>query len=599
MEERKQFSLQEVADMLGVSKKTVQRWIKDEKLEAVSLGKKKFIKKEELERFQMENEQEGIQEVPEQLVVEKVDSKTELFKKLWSLATKLRGQIDGWDFKQYILGFMFYRYISENFTKYINNIETEVLDSNFKYENQKDEDIESGRENLVNDKGFFIKPSQLFSNVYKNAKNDENLNITLAEIFKDIESSTIGNPSEETFKGLFEDMDLTSTKLGKDYTDKKKTLLGILKVVNSIELIDGYGHIQNDMFGDAYEYLMGMYASEAGKSGGEYFTPQEVSEILANIVTNGKTKIDKIYDPTCGSGSLLLKAAKVIGKDNIGSYYGQELNPTTYNLCRINMHLHDINYSRIDIKNDNTLTRPKHLDLAGKFDAVVANPPYSIKAVDTDSKEREYDLDINDPRFSPAGVVAPDRTLDYAFVMHILYSMSENSTGAIVLPLGAFHRSIKEEDIIRGYLVDNNYVDAVITLPQDVFFGTGIQTGILVLKKNKTDNSILFIDGTKEFERITTTGARRVTKNILTEENIKTISDLYSNRAEVEGKTTLKTNDEVKEAGYNLASSNYFKNTEELTSDDFINTIFDYYQYKINASRNEFEEKSEDTKDGE
>lgn len=594
MEEKKyQYSIKEVSEMLSVSTKTIKRWIDDGKITAVNLGKKKFIKSEELKRFQDEYEQEGTQVVPEQLSKSSVDKKGELLKKLWSLASNLRGQIDGWDFKQYILGFMFFRYISENFAKYINDIETQATGKPFRYEDQIDEDVEPAREGLINDKGFFIKPSQLFSNIIKTAESDDNLNVTLNNVFKDIEASTVGTSGEDSFKGLFEDVDLTSNKLGKTYSDKKKTLLGILKVINSIQLTDEYGNIQNDLFGDAYEYLMGMYASEAGKSGGEYFTPQEVSEILANIVCNGKERIEKIYDPTCGSGSLLLKAGKIIGKDNVGGFYGQELNSTTYNLCRINMHLHDVNYSKFDIKNDDTLTRPQHMSLAGKFDAIVANPPYSLKAVDPETKERKYDLDINDTRFSPAGIIAPDRTLDYAFVMHILYHLSENGTAAIVLPIGALHRSVKEEDTIREYLVKNNYVDAVINLPEDIFFGTGTQTAVLVLKKSKKDNTILFVDGSSEFKRVTTTGSRRVTKNILRDEDIKFISDLYKNRSEVNGKATLKTIDEVGKTGYNIAPSSYFRNEDALTSDDFINTIFDYYQYKIASSRNEIDTSEE------
>ena len=491
---------------------------------------------------------------------------------------------------------LFYRYISEHFAKEINDNErnSDFPDPDFKYEEFSDEFAECEKERLVNDFGFFIKPSELFCNVYKNAKTNNDLNITLGNIFKSIEASAIGHSSEESVKGLFSDINFSNEKLGKNFDDRRQTIIGVMNVIASITLVDNYGNLENDLFGDAYEYLMGMYASEAGRSGGEYFTPQEVSEIIARIGTYGKTTLSSAYDPTCGSGSLLLKAVKIIGADNIYNFYGQELNTTTYNLCRINMHLHGINYAHFDIKNNDTLKNPQHLDK--KFELVVANPPYSLNAIDDDGNRR-YDLNVNDPRFAPAGVVAPDNALDYAFVMHCLYHLAENGMALIVLPLGAFHRSSKAEDAIRKYLVDGNYVDGVITLPENVFYGTGFQTGILVLKKNKTTNDILFVDGSKEFEKVTLKGARRTTKNVLKKENIDNIVNFYVNRKDVAEKAIVKTNDEVKNAGYNICSNNYIKIEKELTSDDFVNCTIDYYQYQINAGRNDVENGVRDNKE--
>lgn len=591
--EKENFSLQEVADKLGCSKKTVQRLVESGKIQAHTIagGTKQFVKKIDLEEFIKNNETIENQEQPEQLRKDNnsINKKEELFKKLWTLATRLRGQMEGWDFKNYILGMMFYRYISEHFAKVINDYEaqSDCPDPDFKYENLEDEIAESQKTDLVSDYGYFIKPSELFINIYKNAKSNNDLNITLNNIFRAIESSANGTPSEDDMKGLFSDINFSNEKLGKTYEDRRKTILGVMDAIAGIELVDDYGNIENDLFGDAYEYLMGMYASEAGRSGGEYFTPQEVSEIIARIGTYGKTKINGAYDPTCGSGSLLLKAAKVIGVDNITRFCGQELNSTTYNLCRINMHLHGVNYGKFDIKNDDTLLNPQHLN--EKFELIVANPPYSLKAVDDDG-HRRYDLDINDARFAPAGVVAPDNALDYAFVMHILYHLAENGTALIVLPLGAFHRSNKNEDAIRKYLVDYNFVDGVITLPENVFYGTGFQTGILVLKKNKTTSDILFVDGSKEFEKVTLKGARRTTKNVLRPENINNIVKYYTERKDVEEKAVIKTNEDVKNAGYNICSNNYIKTEKELTSDDFIETTIDYYQYQINAGRNNIKE---------
>ncbi len=472
---------------------------------------------------------------------------------IWRIANDLRGSVDGWDFKQYVLGMLFYRFISENLTYYINDLEHENTgNEQFDYAQLSDVDAEFGRHETVINKGFYILPSELFVNVRKQAKNDPNLNETLSTIFKNIEHSAKGTSSEDDLKGLFADLDVNSNKLGSTVEKRNQQLVKLLDAIGDLPL-GNYGDNSIDAFGDAYEYLMAMYASNAGKSGGEYYTPQEVSELLAKITTVDKTQVNKVYDPCCGSGSLLLKFAKVLGKDNVRQgFYGQEINLTTYNLCRINMFLHDINYSHFNIANENTLTHPAHWD-DEPFDAIVSNPPYSINWEGDNSS-----VLINDPRFSPAGVLAPKSKADLAFTMHMLHWLSTSGTAAIVEFPGVLYRGGAEQKI-RKYLIENNYVDAVIQLPPDLFFGTTIATCILVLKKSKNDNKTLFIDASAE-------KVREGNKNKLSPDNIQKILDAFIERKDIEHFAKLVDNSEVAENEYNIAVSSYVeqKDTREV-----------------------------------
>lgn len=469
--------------------------------------------------------------------------RAELHKTIWRIANDLRGAVDGWDFKTYVLGTLFYRFISENLTAYINSGERKAGDESFNYETLSDDQAEFGRDVTVDEKGFYMLPSELFVNVRKEAKNDQNLNETLAKVFNNIEGSAVGTKSENDLKGLFDDLDVNSSKLGNTVAQRNERLVKLLDAVGDLKLGD-FADNSIDAFGDAYEYLMTMYASSAGKSGGEFFTPQEVSELLARITLVGKSEVNKVYDPACGSGSLLLQYAKVLGKGNVrDGFFGQELNLTTYNLCRINMFLHDINYEKFDIALGDTLTEPAHWD-DEPFDAIVSNPPYSTKW-EGDANP----LLINDPRFEPAGVLAPKSAADLAFTMHMLSWLSVNGTAAIVEFPGVMYRSGAEQKI-RKYLIDNNYVDAVIQLPADLFFGTTIATCILVLKKSKSDNKTLFIDASAEF-------VRSGTKNKLTEENRGKVLDAYIARVDVEYFARLVDNSEIAENDYNLSISSY------------------------------------------
>ncbi len=473
----------------------------------------------------------------------KEQERDELHRAIWAIADDLRGAVDGWDFKNYVLGTMFYRYISENLTNYINDGEIEAGNVDFDYAEMSDEEAESAREGLVEEKGFFIPPSELFWNVVKTAPTDENLNMTLESVFRHIEESAQGSPSEDDFKGLFDDFDVNNNKLGSTVAKRNERLVKLLNGVAEMDLGD-IKHHDIDAFGDAYEYLMGMYASNAGKSGGEFYTPAEVSELLTRLGTVGKTEINKVYDPACGSGSLLLKAEKILGKDGVrNGFYGQEINITTYNLCRINMFLHDIDFDKFDIACEDTLTNPQHWD-DEPFDLIVSNPPYSIKW-EGDSNP----LLINDPRFAPAGVLAPKSKADMAFIMHALSWLSPSGTASIVCFPGIMYRGGAEQKI-RKYLVDNNFIDCIIQLPSNLFFGTSIATCIMVMKKNKTDNKILFLDATNECVKVTN-------NNKLTAENINHIVDAFVSREEVEHFTHLASYDEVAGNDYNLSVSTY------------------------------------------
>lgn len=481
--------------------------------------------------------------------MKKEQERNELHRAIWAIADDLRGSVDGWDFKSYVLGMMFYRFISENLTNYINELEHSSGNASFDYAKMSDEEAEFARSEMVNTKGFFILPSELFCNVQTKAENDENLNMTLDKIFKNIEESAQGTISEANFSGLFDDLDVNSNKLGGTVAKRNKSLVRLLNGIKSMKLGD-YQSNSIDAFGDAYEYLMGMYASNAGKSGGEFFTPQEVSELLTRIAVCGKTEINKIYDPACGSGSLLLKAAKVLskngenGKDKIRQgFFGQEINLTTYNLCRINMFLHDIECDKFDIAHEDTLINPQHWD-DEPFEAIVSNPPYSIKWEGDDNP-----VLINDPRFSPAGVLAPKSKADMAFIMHSLSWLAANGTAAIVCFPGIMYRGGAEKKI-RQYLVDNNFIDCVIQLPDNLFYGTTIATCIMVLKKGKKDNTTLFIDASKEYKKETN-------NNKLTAKNLDNIFNCYKNRENVQYVAKLATIGEIAEQDYNLSVSTY------------------------------------------
>ena len=426
----------------------------------------------------------------------KEQERDELHRTIWNMANDLRGSVDGWDFKQYVLGMLFYRYISENFVKFVNAGELEAGNKDFDYAKLDDEIAEEAREDLVQSKGYFILPSQLFCNVKEKAPNNENLNETLESVFRNIEGSAQGHDSEDDFKGLFDDIDVNSNKLGGTVAKRNEKLVKLLNGVADMNLGSVKDH-EFDAFGDAYEYLMSMYASNAGKSGGEFYTPADVSVLLTKLGTAGKTEINKVYDPACGSGSLLLKIEKVLGKDAVrGGFYGQEINITTYNLCRINMFLHDVGFDRFNIACEDTLITPKHRE-DGPFELIVSNPPYSIKWEGKDNP-----LLINDPRFAPAGVLAPKSKADMAFIMHSLSLLATDGTAAIVCFPGIMYRGGAEQKI-RQYLVDNSYIDCIIQLPGNLFFGTSIATCIMVMKKNRSNNSILFIDASNEYIKVT------------------------------------------------------------------------------------------------
>lgn len=486
----------------------------------------------------------------------KEQERDELHRAIWAIADELRGSVDGWDFKNYVLGTMFYRYISENLTSYINDGEIEAGNIDFDFAQMSDEDAEEAREGLVEEKGFFILPSELFANIKKKSNADmewakAHLNEKLEAIFRHIEESSQGSEAESDLAGLFDDFDVNSNKLGSTVAKRNEKLVKLLNGVADMNL----GSVQDhdiDAFGDAYEYLMTMYASNAGKSGGEFFTPADVSELLTRLGTVGKTEVNKVYDPACGSGSLLLKSLKILGKEGVrNGFYGQEVNITTYNLCRINMFLHDVGFDKFDVACEDTLTAPQHWD-DEPFELIVSNPPYSIKWAGSDDATL-----INDPRFAPAGVLAPKSKADLAFIMHSLSWLANNGTAAIVCFPGIMYRGGAEKKI-RQYLIDNNFIDCIIQLPSNLFFGTSIATCIMVMKKNKTDNRTLFIDASNECVKVTN-------NNKLTPENIDRIVDIFTKREEVEYIAHLASYDEIKENDFNLSVSTYVeaKDTRE------------------------------------
>ncbi|MCK9097943.1 type I restriction-modification system subunit M [Haemophilus influenzae] len=484
-----------------------------------------------------------------------IQQRAELQRRIWQIANDVRGSVDGWDFKQYVLGTLFYRFISENFANYI-----EAGDESVNYAQLPDEIITPDiKTDAIKTKGYFIYPSQLFKNVAANAGSNPNLNTDLKQIFTDIENSATGFPSEQDIKGLFADFDTTSNRLGNTVKDKNDRLTAVLKGVAELD----FGKFEDnhiDLFGDAYEYLISNYAANAGKSGGEFFTPQSVSKLIAQIAMHGQTSVNKIYDPAAGSGSLLLQAKKQFDEHIIEEgFFGQEINHTTYNLARMNMFLHNINYDKFDIALGNTLMEPQFGD-DKPFDAIVSNPPYSVKWVGSDDPTL-----INDERFAPAGVLAPKSKADFAFILHALSYLSGKGRAAIVSFPGIFYRGGAEQKI-RQYLVDNNYVDAVIALAPNLFFGTNIAVNILVLSKHKPNTQTQFIDASGLFKSATN-------NNILEEEHIEQILKLFADKEDVPHLAKSISFEDIVKNDYNLAVSSYVeqKDTREVINIDELN----------------------------
>ncbi|WP_263080041.1 type I restriction-modification system subunit M [Endozoicomonas sp. Mp262] len=468
-----------------------------------------------------------------------MQQRKELHRQIWQIANDVRGAVDGWDFKQYVLGALFYRFISENFASYI-----EGGDDSIDYAKLDDGVITPEiRDDAIKTKGYFIYPSELFANIVKNASKNDSLNTDLADIFKDIESSANGYPSEVDIKGLFADFDTTSNRLGNTVANKNLRLTAVLKGVAGLDFGDFHGS-DIDLFGDAYEFLISNYAANAGKSGGEFFTPQQVSKLIAQLAMHGQTSINKIYDPACGSGSLLLQAKKHFDAHIIeDGFFGQELNHTTYNLARMNMFLHNINYDKFNMQLGNTLTEP-HFGDDKPFDAIVSNPPYSVKWIGSGDPTL-----INDDRFAPAGVLAPKSKADFAFVMHALNYLSAKGRAAIVCFPGIFYRGGAEKKI-RQYLVDNNYVETVISLAPNLFYGTTIAVNILVLSKHKTDTRIQFIDASGLFNKGTN-------NNLLTDQHIDKIIQVFDSKEDIAHFAKAETLENIAENDYNLSVSSY------------------------------------------
>lgn len=523
----------------------------------------------------------------ESSVITATAQRDELHRRIWQISNDCRSSVDGWDFKNYVLGLLFYRFISENIQSFINSFDNDFDD----YKDLTDEELkkyEGIKEECINSKGFFIKPSELFCNVRKLARTDENLNITLETALKNIEGSSQGTASEGDFKGLFDDIDLNSNRLSTSTKQRNEKLAKMLNAIGDLDFgTNGdYNNHQIDVFGDAYEFLMTMYASNAGKSGGEFFTPQEVSELLAKLTLvdrnepdNFKKRVRKVYDPACGSGSLLLKFAKVLGGDNVRQgFFGQEINITTYNLARMNMFLHNINYDNFDIQLGDTLLNPKHMD-EQPFEAIVSNPPYSIKWAG-----KSNPILINDVRYSPAGVLAPKRAADLAFTMHMLHHLASDGACAIVEFPGVLYRSGAEQQI-RKYLVEQNFVDCIIQLPQNLFFGAQIATCIIVLRKNKDNESsgkTIFIDASELF-------IHQGNKNKLSQENIDAILKAYIERKEIPHFVKIATIEEIREKDFNLSVSSYVekKDTREKVDIDTLNKEIDETVEKISNLRAE------------
>jgi type I restriction enzyme M protein len=500
-----------------------------------------------------------------------IQQRATLQSKIWKIANDVRGAVDGWDFKQYVLGTLFYRFISENFVNYI-----EADDKNINYANLADQIITHKlKDCAIKTKGYFIYPSQLFVNIVKNAHNNNDLNTCLAKIFAEIEKSAIGYDSENNIKGLFADFDTTSNRLGNTVKDKNARLTAVLKGVAELEFGD-FNDNKIDLFGDAYEFLISNYATNAGKSGGEFFTPQNVSKLIASLVMHKKTTVNKIYDPACGSGSLLLQARKHFDNHIIEEgFFGQELNHTTYNLARMNMFLHNIGYNKFNIQLGNTLLHPC---FGGDkpFDAIVSNPPYSVKWIGSDDPTL-----INDDRFAPAGVLAPKSKADFAFVLHALSYLSSKGRAAIVCFPGIFYRGGAEQKI-RQYLVDNNYVETIISLATNLFYGTSIAVIILVLAKNKINTTTQFIDASSLFKKETN-------NNILTESHIDEIMQIFDSKQNIDHFARSVPYNEIVAKDYNLSVSSYIeaKDNREATDITKLNAEITTTVAKINQLRSE------------
>ena len=501
----------------------------------------------------------------------------ELKRRIWQIANDVRGTVDGWDFKQYVLGALFYRFISENFARYI-----EGGDDSFRYEDIADDngDLAAIKDDAIKTNGYFIYPSQLFANVVANANDNENLNTDLKAIFTAIESSAMGYDSEEDIKGLFDDFDTTSNRLGKTVKDKNTRLAAVLKGVNELD----FGHFEDseiDLFGDAYEFLIGNYAANAGKSGGEFFTPQHVSKLIAQLAIHGQTSVNKIYDPAAGSGSLLLQAKKHMDDHLIeDGFYGQEVNHTTYNLARMNMFLHNVNYDKFNMQLGNTLTDP-HFKEDKPFDAIVSNPPYSVKWIGSDDPTL-----INDDRFAPASVLAPKSKADFAFVLHTLNYLSSKGRAAIVCFPGIFYRGGAEQKI-RQYLVDNNFVETVISLAPNLFYGTTIAVNILVLSKHKTDTKVQFIDASGEdfFKKETN-------NNVMSDTHVEEIMKLFDRKENVEHVAkSVRMETIAEENDYNLSVSTYVeaKDTREAVNITELNQEIEATVSKIDDLRKDID----------
>ena len=497
--------------------------------------------------------------------------RAELQAKIWKIANEVRGSVDGWDFKQFVLGTLFYRFISENFTNYI-----EGGDDSVDYANLADSVITPEiKDDAIKTKGYFIYPSQLFVNVAANANTNPNLNTDLKAIFDAIESSANGYPSEEDIKGLFADFDTTSTRLGNTVENKNSRLAAVLKGVEELNF-GKFEDNQIDLFGDAYEFLISNYAANAGKSGGEFFTPQHVSKLIAQLAMHKQTSVNKIYDPACGSGSLLLQAKKHFHNHIIEEgFFGQEINHTTYNLARMNMFLHNINYDKFNIALGNTLIDPQFGD-DKPFDAIVSNPPYSVNWIGSDDPTL-----INDDRFAPAGVLAPKSKADFAFVLHALSYLSSKGRAAIVCFPGIFYRGGAEQKI-RKYLVDNNFVETVISLAPNLFYGTSIAVNILVLSKNKRDTKTQFIDASGEdfFKKVTN-------NNMLEDKHIEKIMDIFDRKEDVKYIAKSIDNKRIAENDYNLSVSSYVeaKDNREIVDIKKLNAEISETVKKINALR--------------
>ena len=481
------------------------------------------------------------------------EQKRELGNLIWNMATNLvhGGTVSPVQFMDYTLGALFYRFISENITDYCNQLMKDAGVADADYANMSDENAENARNQIINAKGIFLLPSQLFINVANSAKNNTELNTTLSNNFRAIENSATGKPSESDVKGLFDNFKTDDQGLGATVNERNETLTTLLESVRDLDF-QKYKESGIDVFGYCYEYLIKMYALNSGTKGGEFYTPSEVSYLLAMIAAAGRTSVNKVYDPACGSGSLLLNFNLVLGAKKVkDGFYGQEINVRTYNLCRMNMFLHDINYDHFDIQRGDTLKNPLH-ESDEPFDAIVSNPPYS-RPWDGDSDATL----INDPRFSPAGVLAPKGKSDFAFTMHTLSWLSAEGTAAIVEFPGVLYRSGAEQKI-RKYLVSNNYVDTVVQLAANMFFGTPIATCLLILKKNKADNRVCFIDASNEF-------IHEGNKNKLSPENISKIYNTYMNKEEIAHFSHVVTIADIAEKDYNLSVSTYVeqKDTRE------------------------------------